>query len=288
MRRELTFFAYRYFVVPLEEQITLHQLTVENKNQLVVDLFTRIKEKKYSFSVKNRKYIIYYTKKITDKIHLYKFARETYRTLHQEGDKDLQPLEELDYPFIFLIVDFDKQIVLIQKKTTVFRNVETAKKRIEILINKEVEKFDYCILLEEITYEGVFWEYLEQASEIYELNLKLNSPNLFGAFIDAENFLRKINKYFNNTSTDIKLKNEKGRLKIIRKNIEGFIRYITGGGGEWELFGTFNGGSKRIRSKENIKTVNLPEDIDENENLKDMVIQSIEQLDHIMGENKNG
>ncbi|WP_047984585.1 hypothetical protein [Ornithinibacillus californiensis] len=286
MKKDMIFFAFRYFVVPHEDQITMQQLRIENKNKLVIDFFKKIKEQKYTFSANNRKYIIYYSRKINKNIHLYKLARETLRTLHQDGDTDVQTSEELDYPYIYFIVDYQKQIILFQKKTTVFKKVSTVKNRIEELINEKINSFDYGIFLEEITDENAFWKYINQSSEIYELKLKLNSPNLFGGYIDAEMLLKKLNALFNNTSTDIKFKNEKGRLKVVKNNIEGFIKYITGGGGEWELNSVYKGKHQRISSKKNIKTIDLPDDINENDSSKGKVVEGIRELDHVMGESK--
>jgi len=286
MKKDMIFFAFRYFVVPQEDQITMQQLLIENKNKLVIDFFEKIKEQKYIFTANNRKHIIYYSSKISENIHLYKLARETLRTLHQDGETDVQTLEELDYPYIYFIIDYQKQIILFQKKTTLFKKVNTVKNIIEELITDKINSFDYGIFLEEITDEYVFWNYIYESSKIYELKLKLNSPNLFGGFLDAEKLLKKINVLFNNTSTDIKFKNEKGRLKVDKENIDGFIKYITGGGGEWELNIIYKGKQQKISSKENIKTIDLPADINDNDSSKDKVIEGIEELDHILGEGK--
>jgi hypothetical protein len=286
MINDMVFFAYRYFVVPLEDQITMRQLIIENKNQLVIDFFNRTQSQKATFTVNNRKNIIYFSSKIGDNIYLFKLAKETHRTLYQEGETDITNSEELDYPFVYFIVDYHKQIVLIQKNTSVFKKVDTIKTRIENLLNEQVFEFDYGVFFEEITDENAFWEYINESSSIYELKLKLNSPNLFGGLIESEEFLKKLNVLFNNTSTDIKFKNEKGKLKIFKENIEGFIKYITGGGGEWELNSVFKGKLQRIKSKKNVKTIVVPRDINEDKFSKEKLIIVIEDLDHVMGDRK--
>lgn len=266
----------------------MEQLNIKNKNQIVIDFFKRIKIQKEIFTAYDRRNIIYYSNEIAKDIHLFKLAKETKRILHEEGDTDVTPLEESDYPFLYLIIDFERQIFLIQKNTSVFKDVSTVKNRIENLLKEKLENFDYRILFEEITNESVFWDYIDESSAIYELNLKLNSPNLFGGFIESEELLKKINSLFNNTSTDIKFKNEKGKLKVIKKNIQGFIKYITGGGGEWELRSNFSGRTRRIKSKDSIKTIVLPNTIEKAKEDKQNVIKEIKNIDDILGDEPSG
>lgn len=72
-------------------------------------------------------------------------------------------------------------------------------------------------------------------------------------------FKKEINKTYNNTETTMKVKNDKGKLKIASEKIQSFIKYIAAGGGKWVLGVAGKGSRKvdRIKSTQSTRTVHL-------------------------------
>jgi hypothetical protein len=283
----MKFNSYRYFIVPFEEQVSLEQMLINDKREILINLMNILEgTKKIDRLYRNKRYILYLTNKLSDGLYVCKFAKEKNITIYEEGNHDIEDQPESSFPYIFLIVDLHRQIILIQEKSSVFPRISTSKNAVEGWFSSFTEDFDYVLSLDEISYEQDFWNYVQQNEGIYELELTMKSPNLFGGLYEAEELLKQINNEYNNTETTIKVKNDKGKLRIIRDRIQSFIKYISGGGGKWSLeFSRPNHISKttRVKSTESIRTVMLESDSLSN---KKVIIQEINKIDEIITEVK--
>jgi len=232
----MKFFAFRYFLVPFKQK-TLFSSEIENKNDIMRNIFKEIeKTNKITHKIPNKfnkKHTLYFTHKFSNDIYLCKFSHEKQITKHEEINDDIQSTKDIDLPFIYLIIDLQRQIILFQKNTSTFRRITTAANKFKKWTEIEIKNFDFSFKIEEITYENTFWDYVDKSTEIYNLNLHLNSPNLFEGKLKAEDLLKKLKGFFNNTETDINLENEEGKLTLKKDILKSFIKYIAGGGGKW-------------------------------------------------------
>ncbi|WP_185143737.1 hypothetical protein [Cohnella nanjingensis] len=277
------FYAYRYFIVPTEQQMTMNQLFISDKRELLVNFFELLKtQKKAEGSYWSKNYILYLTKELANGLFLCKFAKQKNITIYEPGSSDIEDTPENTYPFIYIVVDLNSQILFFQEKQSIFPNRATSKNSFCQLINSFIEDYDYLVTIDEITYEQNFWKELDSHESIYELELTMKSPNLFGSLVEAEELLKEINKTYNNTETTLKVKNDKGKLRVVRDKIQSFIKYISAGGGKWVL-GVTGKGSKRvvkIKSTHSVRTVQLHV-IDDNLDLQ-LVINEITVIDEII------
>lgn len=194
----------------------------------------------------------------------------------------------MEYPYIYIIIDLKRQIVLIENKTSIFRTINIAKNKFIEWITLKKEMFDYNLKIDEITYEQVFWDYVKNSNSIYELTLRMKSPNLFDGWIEANELLKKLKSIFNNTETQIKFSNENGKLVILKEQVESYIKYITGGGGDWKLKAFYNGVTRTLKSKSNVKIVDLPKVIEQNFNkFKELVLNKLDDIEDVFIEGKN-
>jgi hypothetical protein len=277
------FFAYRYFLVP-NEQISIFQQQIREKNLLIREVFKELESKnKLSKILGDRKYLLYFYNKISDDIYVCKFAKETHFVKYEEGDIDINNINDSEYPFIYIIVDLSRQIILFEHKPSIFRTPTASKYKFIEWITTDKDMFDYNLKIDEITYEHAFWDYIERSDSIYEIVLNMKSPNLFDGWLEANNFLKMIKELFNNTESEIKLSNEKGKLVIDKKYFETFIRYITGGGGYWRLKAKIQNSISTFRSRQNIKIVNVATDIIENvEKFGDIIKDKLNKVEDIL------
>lgn len=277
------FYAYRYFIVPTDQQMTMDQLIISDKEELLVRFFEVLKEKnKIEGSYWNKNYILYLTKELASGLFLCKFAKQKNITIYEPGNVDIEDSDEKSYPYIYIIIDLNRQIFLIQEKQSIFPSRATSRNSFQEIINNFIENYDYIIAVDEITYEQDFWKQLQMHDSIYELELTMKSPNLFGSLVEAEELLKEINNTYNNTETTIKVKNDKGKLRLVRDKIQSFIKYISSGGGKWSLGVSSDHSSKivRIKSTHSVRTIEF-ESIDDTFKLE-IVINEITKIDEII------
>lgn len=281
MEKPIKLYAFRYFIIPFD-QVSIDQLQFTDKNDIMRGIFSNlIEKKKLENTHRNKRYILYYSESLAKELILCKFAREKIITKYEEGEMDLEQVQDHDFPYIYIVVDLNRQIILLEYRSN-FATIDDAKNVLCSWLNKLVEKYDFTLSLEEITYEKDFWKTVEDSDELYNLEMKMKSPNLFGGRIEAEELLKELNASYNNTESTIKLTNDKGRLRITSEKLQSYIKYIANGGGEWLLTLKSSGERRRkkIRSKSNIKTIELSAD----EDLKNpkIIIEEISKIDDIM------
>lgn len=291
MKSNNTFAAFRFFIVP-SEQISFFDTIAEKRQVAVNDFFNNLeREKKISYEINGRKHIFVFNRKIGPNIYICKFSREISKTLYKEGESDIENIIEPDLPFIYLIIDIKRQILLIEIKTSVFQILGTAKKSIKKCFEKAFNIFGFEVLIEEITDEGTFWTFVDASLGVYEVTLKLNSPNLFGGHIDTNEILKEVNQQYNNTDATIKLANEKPKLKSINKEnhlLANAIKYISGGAGEWGLtVHTKTSKKKTYRSRHNIKKVNIRaiDPPDDSSKSNEEILAAIDSVETILEKN---
>lgn len=274
MKADKSFIAYRYFLEPTS-QISFFDDTNEMREMAIESFFSGLSEnKKRNWEIGEIKYLLYYTRNISNNIFLCKFSRETNTTIHHELEDDIKESVEKDYPFVYLIVDRRRQIVLMELNTAVFASAEYGKDKLSRCFNEGFKLTGFTVMFEAISDITTFWNYVESATAIYEVSLTLNSPNLFGAFLKVNELLKAIRQDYQNTKTGIILSNEKGELSNINEEngkLADAIQYIAGGGGSWEVqvasshkkktrYKSANQGKKvilsRIHSSENIEEIN--------------------------------
>lgn len=283
MKGSNTFGAYRFFIVP-SEQISFFDVVEEKRKHAVEEYFQSIEiNKKVSYEINRRKHIIVFNRKIGTDIYILKFSMEKSETLYKEGEQDIENIVEPNLPFVYLVVDIKRQILLIELKTNVFSSINTAKNKIQKCFQTVFSIYAFQVIIEEISDGRTFWSFVQEAQGVYGLSIKLNSPNLFGGFNNTDDMLRDINNTYNNTETKIELSNEKPKLHLKKANklLSSAIDYASGGAGEWEIVvQTKQGEKKTYRSKHNIKKVNVKA-IDNGDNVSQTNAKIISALDSV-------
>lgn len=171
-------------------------------------------------------------------------------------------LEEKDtsYPYVYMLWDREEQVILIEKKSTVFPKYENVFRSIEGHLSRLLRKYGLSVSIAPITEKRDFWRHVESYTYIYEVYFKLYMPNLFGnTQKDLKEFLKSIKEAYNATDISTQLSNQDGLLKLsendpeINRNLE----WIEKGGGEWSITVKSDERSKKvvIRSTQNAKTV---------------------------------
>lgn len=292
-RHNISYAAFRYFIIA-DEQISFFNVVEERRQEAVEKFFKSIEsKKKLTCKILNKKHILVFNRKINNDLYIYKFSNEVDETIYKERDTDIENIVEQNFPFVYLIIDIKHQIILIEIKTSVYRSVVTTKNKLQKFLDINFYQYGFNVVIEEITDEKNFWGYIDEADGIYEVSLKLNSPNLFGGKIDTDEMLKEVQKEYNNTNLTFKLFSEKAKLLIKRENraLLNALKYIAGGAGEWSLTTLTRGNKKTYKSNHSIKKV-LLKNIDnihfeDQHKFNEDVKQAITSVENVLVENEN-
>jgi hypothetical protein len=259
MQRRSKYYSYRYFLVSASR---IKSMFPKSKNEVIAGLKNNLREiVRISEEYKQRKYLLYFIEAMTENLYLLKLARERHYNKHEAGEKDIETAEDTEFPFVYIIIDFSRQIILIQKKTSVFQNISTSQNILQLLINSTVDFGQYIFTIDEISHKERFWQLVEKSRKIYSLKLNLRAPNLFGGRFKANELLKREQEEHNAAEIEVEYKNEYGNLLVKEDSVGSYINYIAAGGGSYSLRFKVDGELKTKSSKDNIKTINLANDI---------------------------
>lgn len=186
------------------------------------------------------------------------------------------------YPNILYIVDIDEQVILIQKKASVFDNPSKVFDYVTEYLNHHLFDLGLEVIISPITDDLYFWDSLEY-SHIYSVSFELSAPNFFGdAKKHLKDILTKTSQDTNSNQVIQQLRNKAGNLKIPHeKPYTDMIDWIKDGGGSWRITAG-SGGYRRvyIKSSDNMRQFHTNKEIIlENYTAKEIkeILESIER-----------
>ncbi|MBO0950703.1 hypothetical protein [Fibrella forsythiae] len=205
-----------------------------SKTQLLNDTIKELSgELKVSFFRGEKRYIFYYVRRIIGTIHLFELAREDTVREPKEGDRGTEEVELTITPFIYFIIDVTKQVVLIQKKTSVFHDTDSAANRIAEFFENQLSNDLVIAQLHPIVRADNFWEEIKEAKEVHSLELDIAPPNFFGTRFKSNIDIKAAHEETNFTKFKIYLSNKYGDLRIAQENFQDLIQTLASGAGDY-------------------------------------------------------
>lgn len=240
--RRSPFFAFRYLVTPVSEQISINQILNKSKEELMVDVIHNLSESTKTEWTRGSKRYLFYGSQSKKDVFVIKFARETNEKIYVEGDDDIEIKGIKEAKYVYLIVDTKHQIILLERNLSVFNSMNNAISVLADFFREKMREFDYVVNIYPLASKRKFWNYVEKAEEIFELSLVMNAPNmaLFG-HEDTRDVLQQIKEATNNEEFDIAFKNKDGNLKIVKETLGSWIDYVREIGGRYLLKYSVNG-----------------------------------------------
>lgn len=236
------FFAYRYLVTPISEQMTITQQLNKPKEELIRDFIEKLATTTKTEWSKGKKRYLFYGSQHFENVYIIKYARETNENIYIEGDNDINIEQIKEAKFVYLFIDTENQIILLERNQSVFSSIDNSVSVLEDFLRKHMREFDYVVNIYPLVSKRKFWNYIDSADEIYELTLELNAPNMaFFGHEDTRDVLQQIKETTNNEEFDLSFKNKEGRLRILREALGSWIDYIREVGGRYILKFSSNG-----------------------------------------------
>lgn len=258
---------------------------IEPKEKTFQKVIDDLKEKnKDSFIVRKSKFILFFDKELMPNVYALELAREETFKIPVEGETKIEEVPVVNTPFVYIIIDTKRQIILMQEKTTVFQEVDISVSRLKYYFENKLLPNFITPAIQPITDNSQFWDEIEGAN-ITEFDITLEAPNLFKGRQKAEDLVEEIHEEFNITEVEIKLRNKLGELKLLYENAKNFVSLAGSGAGKYILKGFKNGKELLIKSYQYIKKktydVEKPEQINPDELEKDL-----NELDKLNEDNK--
>lgn len=253
----------------------------ENKEGFFSEAIDSIKnEKKRGVTIKKDKFFIYHIKLMGDGIHLLQFAKEEIETVPVEGDTKIEDVQFQRTPYIYIIVDVKRQIFLFEDKTAVFQRPEYAASKIEYYLRGLFANNYITPSITPITDKKDFWDFVDNADGVRELEVTLNAPNLFKGRHKAEELAEEAKEEFNITDISIILRNKFNALKIVKDEVAEYIKLASSGAGSYVVKVIKNAKLLVLKSYQSICKKDY--DVDDPANIPpDELNSDLDELDHL-------
>lgn len=170
------------------------------------------------------------------------------------------PHKQDDWVGSTTIVDTLTQHIFLEKNWKLGKT-DQIEKALNYGVSKPIlEEYNCKIFVKGKTDENIFWDIVRESTNIYNLHLKMVSPNILETNKKAREALKDLQDVFKQDEIDVTLKNESGDLKVPLQPIENYIDYISEGEGSWKITSKGYEGPKRTHSSlDNIQILEVPE-----------------------------
>ncbi|WP_240700349.1 hypothetical protein [Vibrio sp. F13] len=157
-------------------------------------------------------------------------------------DAEFNEYDVDDFPPLVWFWDLSEQVILVERKTSVFSSAMVAAKAFQKITNNiELAEVGLRAEIEPILDDGVneFWSEYDNFEFVERIELELIPPNLFG---DTEKSMKKalnnVSEQTNANKMKTVLENTDGKLKLSSDGWVGnAVRWIKKGGGSWKMWG---------------------------------------------------
>ncbi|WP_233899643.1 hypothetical protein [Tenacibaculum piscium] len=231
------YFAYRVFLNQPKGEFEFIP-----KEEVFINAFAEIKEKrKNDFFDWGNEHILYYIKDLGRDIHLLQLARKHVYKKPVPGENEIVRVSDIDYPNIYVAFHVKYQIVLIQKKTSVFKSLDISKSKLErFLIDKMMNHRVTCSFIE-ITDQRDFWVKLEEFDLIEKVEMEYAPPNFFGGKKAIDRMTKEVQEETNYQKFKIILENKYQGLKFGFETFKEHIQRLSSGAGDFMVKGLKDG-----------------------------------------------
>ncbi|MDF4941917.1 hypothetical protein P3579_24070 [Vibrio parahaemolyticus] len=183
------------------------------------------------------------------------------KSLHGH-DADFNEFSVDDFPPMVWLWDREQQVVLVEKKTSVFSSPVAACKAFQALSNNiELAEINLRADIEPVQNSSghTFWEEYDKFDSIQSVRFELNPPNLFG------NTEKEMQKALNDTTESTNankvittFENKDSTLKLKSDSWFGnMVRWCRKGGGDWKMKGILSGHKSKLTTVSSEKVAKI-------------------------------
>lgn len=206
-------------------------------------------------------HIIYHYKKIGDSFIIWQFSKRQDFEKPVAKENGIEVVFDFKHPFIYLVFDIKRQIVLIQYDSSVFQKLESSKSKLEKFLNDLLSPEKIAVTITEISDQREFWTKVEEMDVINDVTLEYNPPNFFHGENAVDELVDEVHKETNYQKFSIFLQNKLEGLTFKIDTFKNHISRLSSGAGQYIIRG-FKDGIEDV-----LKSITVPfkkqiEDID--------------------------
>ena len=270
-----SYYSYRVFLTEPAQT----ELFNENKEERFRKLFTKVSEEhKIEFVDWGTEHIVCHYKKLNENIYIWQLGKK------QEFSKPVVLIEKIEnvndvkYPFIYLIFHIKKQIVFIQMNSSVFQDLDSVKSKMERFFSQELSEGKIIVHLTEISDQREFWAKVKEMDSVQEVEFDYNPPNYFRGKNAVDNLVKDVHQETDFQKFKIILQNKVSGLIFDFETFGEHIGRLSSGAGKYIIKCVKDGFPYTLKSflipfKKNIVDIDkceegkLEDDFDEANNL---------------------
>lgn len=183
-------------------------------------------------------------------------------------DREFKSHQEDNFPPVLWMWDRYEQVILVERKTSVFPKAQAAAKAFDKISNNIylAEHQLRSHIFPKLT-DNSFWDSYDSLQYITTVEFDLATPNLFGnTKEELGGFLKEISNETNASEFKPVFKNKDGFLNLRNsKWVKILVDWTKDGGGSWSIWGRRNDNEKpkKIESKRTAKILTVDGDITE-------------------------
>ena len=252
---------YRFFLTPVSQgELPFEER--KSRQQWIEKIFTEGETYKFVYRGTDHGFRI---QKIIDKKAVARLGKSTEKKIVASPEEEFKEDLVTDWPGSHVIVNLDDekntgkteefgQVMVVQKNSQVFRNINNVLQYLAEEINKKIN--GYYLSINPITQKKeTFWSVVDaHKGDIKRVTFTYTPPNIFNLKNTLEDDLREANKEFNTTSTNVSLENNDGNLALSKDNefLKQSAEYTDKGAGNYTIH--LKNEKKIIKSENQIKT----------------------------------
>ena len=235
------------------------EFTKEEKFRKVFSVL--MEEHKDSFEHYGSNNLIFSIKQLNENIFIWQLAKEQSFKKPIAGDDRVENVEDIRYPFIYLMFHVKRQIVLIEFNSTVFPDMDSVKGKIEKYFTRKIAMSGLNVNLNDVSDHKEFWSTISEMDVVNDVTLEFNPPNLWGGEKEVDRLVKGAHEETNFSKFKLVFQNKVEGLIFTAKNFGQQIARLASGGGEYVIKGLKDGVTFTIRSaarpfKKRIEDVN--------------------------------
>jgi len=240
------YYAYRIFL-----NQDKYLLNFKNKKEAFLELLQNLKVTNAKFFDYGEHHIIFKEQR-GENIYILQLAKKQNfeKPILEKGK--IEEIIDVQYPNIHIVVHFEKQLVLIQKNTTVFQDLNAVKLKIVKFFTEQMTANNVICNLSEITDQREFWEQVTDMDVVQKVELEYEPPNFFGGRKTVDKLVKDVHEETNFEKFKIYLQNKVEGLRFTKDNFKEHIQRISQGAGNYVIQGLKDG--VEVGDKEVFKT----------------------------------
>ncbi|MEP0987192.1 hypothetical protein [Ekhidna sp.] len=227
------YYAYRTF---LQEPRQQSLFDLGSKEEVYKSIFNLLEDNhKASFEDYGSELLLYFNRRLSEDLLILQLAKKQEFDKPVAGEDVIEQVKDVRYPNIYILIHISKQLLLIEKNTSVFQQIETSKNKMEVYLNKSLAFSGITASLGEIVDSKEFWEKVAQYDMVEDVEIDYKPPNFFGAGNDADKIVKDVHEDTGFRKFKIFLENKIEGLKFTKSVFQEHFQRLSSGAGDFAV-----------------------------------------------------